>query len=181
MSCQAPDCHNCGRSRSDEFPTTSVAGRLAGTPFVGWLAVFWTRHYCAPGRAEQAYVTNEVTHFKFTRPRAEKRRIHQTPSRTEVVACRQIDPTPARPGSERRPAHRRRQRHLPAASAAIVRPIPGLGRAETPVENRYLGSAGATPGGGVHGVCGRNAARAALAGDGARGRPRRRLNQTSCP
>ena len=71
MSGQAPDCHNCGRSRSDEFPTTSVAGRLAGTPFVGWLAVFWTRHYCAPGRAEQAYVTNEVTHFKFTRPRAE--------------------------------------------------------------------------------------------------------------
>jgi phytoene dehydrogenase-like protein len=59
----------------------------------------------------------------------------------------------------------------------IFRPAPGFGRAETPVQNVYLGSAGASPGGGVHGVCGRNAARAALAGDGARGWPRRRLSQ----
>lgn len=58
----------------------------------------------------------------------------------------------------------------------IFRPAPGLGRAETPVQNVYLGSAGATPGGGVHGICGRNAARAALAGAGARGWPRRRLS-----
>jgi phytoene dehydrogenase-like protein len=60
----------------------------------------------------------------------------------------------------------------------IFRPLPGFGRAETTVENVYLGSAGATPGGGVHGVCGRNAARAALARDGARGWPRRRLTRT---
>lgn len=59
----------------------------------------------------------------------------------------------------------------------IFRPAPGFGRAETPVENVYLGSAGASPGGGVHGVCGRNAAQAALASDGARGWPRRRLNR----
>ncbi|MBN3459579.1 NAD(P)/FAD-dependent oxidoreductase [Mycobacterium sp. DSM 3803] len=59
----------------------------------------------------------------------------------------------------------------------IFRPAPGFGRAETPVENVYLGSAGATPGGGVHGVCGRNAARAALAGDGVTGWPRRRLSK----
>jgi phytoene dehydrogenase-like protein len=59
----------------------------------------------------------------------------------------------------------------------IFRPAPGFGRAETPVGNVYLGSAGATPGGGVHGACGRNAARATLAGDGARGWPRRRLTR----
>jgi phytoene dehydrogenase-like protein len=59
----------------------------------------------------------------------------------------------------------------------IFRPAPGFGRAETSVQNVYLGSAGAAPGGGVHGVCGRNAARAALGGDGARGWPRRRLNR----
>ena len=59
----------------------------------------------------------------------------------------------------------------------IFRPAAGFGRAETPVQNVYLGSAGATPGGGVHGVCGRNAARAALGGDGARGWPRRRLSR----
>jgi phytoene dehydrogenase-like protein len=59
----------------------------------------------------------------------------------------------------------------------IFRPLPGFGGAETPVENVYLGSAGASPGGGVHGVCGRNAARAALGGDGRRGWPRRKLNR----
>jgi phytoene dehydrogenase-like protein len=59
----------------------------------------------------------------------------------------------------------------------IFRPAPGFGRAETPLQNVFLGSAGASPGGGVHGVCGRNAARAALAADGATGWPRRQTNR----
>jgi phytoene dehydrogenase-like protein len=59
----------------------------------------------------------------------------------------------------------------------IFRPAPGFGGAGTPLDNVFLGSAGASPGGGVHGVCGRNAARAALAADGARGWPRRRINR----
>jgi phytoene dehydrogenase-like protein len=45
----------------------------------------------------------------------------------------------------------------------VFRPVPGLGRAETPVRGLYLGSAAAHPGGGVHGACGMNAARAAIA------------------
>jgi phytoene dehydrogenase-like protein len=45
----------------------------------------------------------------------------------------------------------------------VLRPVPGLGRAETQIRGLYLGSASAHPGGGVHGAPGMNAARAAVA------------------
>ena len=47
----------------------------------------------------------------------------------------------------------------------FFRPVPGLGRADTPVDRLFLASASAHPGGGVHGGPGANAARAALARD----------------
>jgi phytoene dehydrogenase-like protein len=45
----------------------------------------------------------------------------------------------------------------------IFRPVPGLGRSDTPVDGLFLASASAHPGGAVHGAPGANAARAALA------------------
>jgi phytoene dehydrogenase-like protein len=45
----------------------------------------------------------------------------------------------------------------------VFRPVPGLGRAETPIPGLFLASASAHPGGGVPGAGGANAARAALA------------------
>ena len=56
----------------------------------------------------------------------------------------------------------------------VFRPVPGLGRPETVIDNLYLGGSSAHPGGGVHGICGGLAARAALQAHGPIGRLRRR-------
>ncbi|MEV6644158.1 NAD(P)/FAD-dependent oxidoreductase [Amycolatopsis sp. NPDC051371] len=48
----------------------------------------------------------------------------------------------------------------------VFRPVPSLGRADTPVDRLYLAGASAHPGGAVHGGPGANAARAALARNG---------------
>jgi len=45
----------------------------------------------------------------------------------------------------------------------VLRPVPGLARADTPIDRLYLAGPSAHPGGGVHGAAGANAARAALA------------------
>ncbi|ONI76869.1 FAD-dependent oxidoreductase [Actinosynnema sp. ALI-1.44] len=45
----------------------------------------------------------------------------------------------------------------------VFRPVPGAGRADTPIDRLYLAGASAHPGGAVHGAAGANAARAALA------------------
>ena len=61
----------------------------------------------------------------------------------------------------------------------VFRPLPGLGRPETPVTGLYLASAGAHPGGGVHGGPGGAAARAALHGHRLGGLPARALSTAS--
>jgi phytoene dehydrogenase-like protein len=51
----------------------------------------------------------------------------------------------------------------------VFRPLPGAGRADTPIDRLYLAGASAHPGGAVHGGPGANAARAALARAGVGG------------
>lgn len=61
----------------------------AGEPFVGPAGGLLDKALLEAGVARaELYVTNAVKHFKFKRAERGKRRIHQTPSRTEVVACR---------------------------------------------------------------------------------------------
>ncbi|WP_326546734.1 UdgX family uracil-DNA binding protein [Mycolicibacterium sp. ND9-15] len=61
----------------------------AGAPFVGPAGKLLDKALVQAGiEREQVYVTNAVKHFKFTLPERGKRRIHKTPGRTEVVACR---------------------------------------------------------------------------------------------
>jgi DNA polymerase len=61
----------------------------AGAPFVGPAGRLLDNALVAAGIArDQLYVTNAVKHFKFSRQERGQRRIHKTPSRTEVVACR---------------------------------------------------------------------------------------------
>ena len=61
---------------------------VEGLPFVGPAGRLLARALGDAGiDPELTYQTNAVKHFKFTRKDG-KRRIHQKPSRTEVVACR---------------------------------------------------------------------------------------------
>jgi uracil-DNA glycosylase len=61
----------------------------AGAPFVGPAGALLDRAMREVGiDRTTVYVTNAVKHFKYVRAERGKRRIHKTPSRTEVVACR---------------------------------------------------------------------------------------------
>jgi uracil-DNA glycosylase len=61
----------------------------AGEPFVGPAGRLLDKALADAGIDRQdVYVTNAVKHFKFKPAERGKRRIHQTPTRTEVVACK---------------------------------------------------------------------------------------------
>ncbi|MFF9240989.1 UdgX family uracil-DNA binding protein [Streptomyces sp. NPDC014801] len=59
-----------------------------GKPFVGPAGKLLDRALAEAGiDPAQAYVTNAVKHFKFTRAEPKKRRIHKAPSLREMTAC----------------------------------------------------------------------------------------------
>jgi uracil-DNA glycosylase family protein len=60
-----------------------------GEPFVGPAGVLLRRAVGDAGfDPEDLYITNAVKHFKFSRAGSGARRIHKTPDRIEIVACR---------------------------------------------------------------------------------------------
>jgi DNA polymerase len=59
-----------------------------GKPFVGPAGKLLDRALADAGiDPDEAYVTNAVKHFKFTRAEPRKRRIHRAPSLREMTAC----------------------------------------------------------------------------------------------
>jgi uracil-DNA glycosylase len=103
LATAARDCHGCHLYLDAEQTvfgagTRSAALMLvgeqpgdqedrAGRPFVGPAGRLLDKALAAAGiDRDPIYVTNAVKHFKFTE--RGKRRIHKTPSRTEVVSCR---------------------------------------------------------------------------------------------
>jgi uracil-DNA glycosylase len=104
LAAAASHCHGCalyhdasqtvfGHGRPDA-PIMLVGEQpgdredVEGLPFVGPAGRLLARALSDAGiDPGLTYQTNAVKHFKFTR-KSTKRRIHQKPSRTEVVACR---------------------------------------------------------------------------------------------
>jgi len=99
-SCRGCDLHRNATQtvfgRGDENATLVLVGEQPGDvedqrglPFVGPAGVLLRR---AVGDADidvsKLYITNAVKHFKFTQTARGKRRIHQKPDRTEIIACR---------------------------------------------------------------------------------------------
>jgi uracil-DNA glycosylase family protein len=99
-----PDCRGCDLYKDatqavfgegPEDATVLVVGEVPGDqedkqghPFVGPAGKLLDRALDEAGiDRTQVYVTNAVKHFKFKRAERGKRRIHQKPGRTEVVAC----------------------------------------------------------------------------------------------
>ena len=82
-------CRGCELYRGATQGVFGQGSANATVMFVGPAGRFLDKALVSAGiDRDGVYVTNAVKHFKFTLPERGKRRIHKTPSRTEVVACR---------------------------------------------------------------------------------------------
>ncbi len=78
-----------GMRRSYWSGNSRVTSRTGGeNRLSGRRVSCWTVRSRRRARPRLAYLTNAVKHFKFRPARQGKRRIHEKPGRTEILACR---------------------------------------------------------------------------------------------
>ncbi|MGW7208233.1 uracil-DNA glycosylase family protein [Streptomyces sp. NPDC054837] len=82
----AADCQGCPLHR--DATRTGDQEDLQGRPFVGPAGKLLDRALAEAGiDPADAYVTNAVKHFTFTRTEPRKRRVHKAPTLREMTAC----------------------------------------------------------------------------------------------
>jgi len=163
-------------------------GRLSARPFVLLGQMSTADPGRSPAGTESAWAYTHVPHGRVWSPQEVAAQVERIEGAVERVAPGFGAAVLAR--------HVQSPADLEAANANLVggalgggtsalhqqllwRPTPGLGRSETPIAGLFLASASAHPGGGVHGACGWNAARAALGAASRTGQVRRALARTA--
>ena len=162
-----------------QYATDLVSGRLPQRPFALLGQTTTADPTRSPAGTESAWSYTHIPRDKVFRPdelTAQIERIKdaveaQAPGFRASIVTEQIQTPADLQSADGNLVHGA----LGGGSAAVhqqlfLRPVPGLGRAETVVDGLYLASASAHPGGGVHGAPGGNAAAAALRRDGRFGR-----------
>lgn len=170
-----------------DFAADLATGREPERPFLLFGQMTTSDPTRSPQGTESAWAYTHVPHGEWAGERLE-RHVERMEAAVERVAPGFRDSQLARhvqsPGSLEEMDANLVNGAVNAGTSAlhqqlVFRPVPGLGRPETPVEGLFLASASAHPGGGVHGACGWNAARAALARRGRTGWARRALASTA--
>jgi phytoene dehydrogenase-like protein len=154
-----------------EFGSALAAGQMPADPFLLLGQMTTTDPTRSPAGTETAWAyTHLPPHHTWDRDaiRRAADRVEQVverhaPGFTSAIRGRHI----AGPEDLHDHDHNLVGGAISAGTSAIhqqlfFRPLPGLGRADTPVDRLYLAGASAHPGGAVHGGPGANAARAAL-------------------
>ncbi|MFD1149068.1 phytoene desaturase family protein [Saccharothrix hoggarensis] len=161
------------------FTSTEIAcGRVPGTPFLIMGQMTTTDPTRSPAGTETAWAYTHVPRGESWSADRLRRRVDEiealverhAPGFRDLVRARVVHgPTDLEARNQSLRGGSTNSGTAAIHQQLVFRPVPGLGRADTPVDRLYLSSASAHPGGGVHGAAGANAARAALARNGLAG------------
>ncbi|MFG1928383.1 phytoene desaturase family protein [Cryptosporangium sp. NPDC048952] len=128
----------------------------------------------APGNGESLWAYTHVPHGRVWEPGETERHADKVQALFEkhapgfadlIVARRVLSTADVTHGNPSLPEGVANLGTAAIHQQLFFRPVPGLGRSDTPIDRLYLASASAHPGGGVHGGPGSNAARAAIKRD----------------